>query len=376
MRFHAILLAVLAVPVLAGSEPLVTRKGTSSEGGLKNTITVTVRGLGPYLDANKITNPKYVLYLQGTAFPNLAVSDPAPGHDDLHFYLDRVDANREQWSTLLRNPLPLRKVPLTVGLEKGITFPSEVDEFQLRIYHPRVLYAGGVLFLILLALFVWMARQSDVLREAGPPPRIPRPGAAVPRRAYSLARVQMAVWFFVIAASFVLIWMITFGLDSISPNVLALIGISTGTGLAAAVVDGSKLASLKAKRDELLAEDSTHAATVAALAAKPQPLAPEDVQKQQLAIDRHESIAAEIAEIDKQIDTPAHESLIMDILSDANGISFHRFQMAVWTVILVMIFLVSVWRDLVMPDFSPTLLGLLSISSGTYLGFKFPEAKN
>jgi hypothetical protein len=33
----------------------------------------------------------------------------------------------------------------------------------------------------------------------------------------------------------------------------------------------------------------------------------------------------------------------------------------------------SVARDLVMPDFDTTLLGLMGISSGTYIGFKFPE---
>src|ERR1035437_1893005 len=58
-----------------------------------------------------------------------------------------------------------------------------------------------------------------------------------------------------------------------------------------------------------------------------------------------------------------------DILSDANGISFHRFQMASKTVVLVIMFLVSVWNDLGMPDINATLLGLMGISSGTYVGF-------
>jgi hypothetical protein len=376
MRSCVTILVAWLIPQLAWADPVVTRDGTSAEGALKTTITVTVRGLTDYLKSNNIQNPKFVLYLQGTGFSNLAVSVPTPGHDALQFYLDRVDANRSEWAALLRNPAPVREMPLTVGIDKGAVFSSEVEQFQLKIYTPKVLYLGAVLFLVLLLLFGWIAKTSDVLREAGPPPPSPSVGAPVPRKAYSLARVQMAVWFFVVAASFMLIWMITWALDSISPTILGLIGISAGTGLAAVIVDSGKLNSMRAQRDQLLAEDSGLAATLAALAARPQPLAPDDVQKQQAALNRRADIAAQVDELKKQIDTPAHDHFILDILSDANGISFNRFQMAVWTLILVIVFVVSVWKDLLMPDFNSTLLGLMGLSSGTYIGFKLPEVKN
>jgi hypothetical protein len=376
MRSSVIILIAWLIPQLAWADPVVTRDGTSAEGALKTTITVTVRGLAEYVKSNNIQNPKFVLYLQGTGFSNLAVSVPTPGHDTLQFYLDRVDANRSEWAALLRNPAPVREMPLTVGIEKGAIFSSEVEQFHLKVYAPKLLYLGAVLFLVLLLLFGWIAKTSDVLREAGPPPPSPSVGAPVPRKAYSLARVQMAVWFFVVAASFVLIWMITWALDSITPTVLGLIGISAGTGLAAVIVDSGKLNSMRAQRDQLLAEDSGLAATLAALAAKPQPLTPDDVQKQQAALNRRADIAIQVDELKRQIDTPAHDHFILDILSDANGISFNRFQMAVWTLILVIVFDVSVWRDLLMPDFNSTLLGLMGISSGTYIGFKLPEVKN
>jgi len=35
----------------------------------------------------------------------------------------------------------------------------------------------------------------------------------------------------------------------------------------------------------------------------------------------------------------------------------------------------SVQNNLTMPEFSTTLLGLMGISSGTYIGFKIPEQK-
>jgi hypothetical protein len=66
----------------------------------------------------------------------------------------------------------------------------------------------------------------------------------------------------------------------------------------------------------------------------------------------------------------------MDILSDSHGgVSIHRFQMFAWTLVLGVIFVGSVYTDLSMPEFNATLLGLMGISSGTYLGFKVPEKK-
>jgi len=67
------------------------------------------------------------------------------------------------------------------------------------------------------------------------------------------------------------------------------------------------------------------------------------------------------------------EHFIKDILSDANGINFHRFQIAVWTLVLGIIFINDVYENLAMPTFNTTLLGLLGLSAGTYLGLKIPE---
>ena len=65
----------------------------------------------------------------------------------------------------------------------------------------------------------------------------------------------------------------------------------------------------------------------------------------------------------------------LDLLSDENGISFHRLQMVIWTLVLGGVFVRAVYSDVVMPDFDATLLGLMGLSSGTYLGFKLPEKK-
>jgi hypothetical protein len=72
---------------------------------------------------------------------------------------------------------------------------------------------------------------------------------------------------------------------------------------------------------------------------------------------------------------PIWRGVLYDLLAENNQISFHRFQIFVWTVIIGVMFVVNVYNELAMPEFSATLLGLLGISAGTYIGFKLPETK-
>ncbi|HJX83051.1 MAG TPA: hypothetical protein VJ723_01760, partial [Candidatus Angelobacter sp.] len=60
-------------------------------------------------------------------------------------------------------------------------------------------------------------------------------------------------------------------------------------------------------------------------------------------------------------------------LTGSEGISLHRLQLLAWTAVLVFVFAAQVVSKMAIPDFNPTLLGLLGLSSGTYVGFKFPE---
>ena len=46
-----------------------------------------------------------------------------------------------------------------------------------------------------------------------------------------------------------------------------------------------------------------------------------------------------------------------------------------WTVVLTVDFIVRVAED-VMPNFDATLLGLMGISGGTYIGFKFRKSRD
>ena len=62
-----------------------------------------------------------------------------------------------------------------------------------------------------------------------------------------------------------------------------------------------------------------------------------------------------------------------DLISDSKGVSLHRFQNAIWTLVLGAVYALSVLAELSRPEFNATLLSLMGISSGTYIAFKFPE---
>lgn len=60
-------------------------------------------------------------------------------------------------------------------------------------------------------------------------------------------------------------------------------------------------------------------------------------------------------------------------IAGGTNVSLHRLQMIGWTLVLAIAFIAQVLNRLSIPDFNPTLLGLMGLSAGTYVGFKFPE---
>ena len=197
----------------------------------------------------------------------------------------------------------------------------------------------------------------------------------------------MAFWFFLVYSSYMAIWLITDALDTITPSLLALMGISAGTALGEALIDNGKDTARTNQLQDLTAErqaveqsitqsetdlDSTNTA--------PATLADQsnrDALNRMLTDSRTRlgQIDQQLRALNAQQITPASAGFLRDILSDGSGYSFHRFQIFAWTIVLGIIFMSSVYNNLTMPEFSPTLLGLMGLSAGTYLGFKFPEQK-
>jgi ABC-type Fe3+-siderophore transport system permease subunit len=67
------------------------------------------------------------------------------------------------------------------------------------------------------------------------------------------------------------------------------------------------------------------------------------------------------------------EGFFYDILSDINGVNFHRFQTFIWTVAIGLFFVWEVIKNLAMPEFDETLLTLQGISAATFLGLRGQE---
>ena len=204
------------------------------------------------------------------------------------------------------------------------------------------------------------------------------------KKPFSLSRLQMAVWFFLVLGAFIFLNLVTHSVDTLNQQALILIGIGTGTALGAALVDTSKRADRDSRLDELRPIADGLAAEITELqAADPQkPIDPKSglysaasLPSVQVAEKRAKLAAAvrEIKEIELERSTPVSKGFFKDILSDTGGVSFHRFQMLSWTIVLAFVFIYSVWERLAMPAFSVLLLSLMGISAGTYLGFKVPE---
>lgn len=50
-------------------------------------------------------------------------------------------------------------------------------------------------------------------------------------------------------------------------------------------------------------------------------------------------------------------------------------QFQLWCVVLMIVFCVTTYETMAMPDFNTGLLGLMGISSAAYAGMKIPEGK-
>ena len=180
---------------------------------------------------------KLVPFLNGRAVRGNYPEEIHPDRNRLHFHLEIKPQNKELWTDLLGAPHGLRHpVTFTIGLESESPFDSVYDQsnpLPLTVISPVYGVVGLLLVLFTLVLFTWLARTTNLIRE---------PGEAVPGklRPYNLGRTQMAFWFFLVYVSYVVIWLITDSLDTITPSLLGLMGISAGTALGEALIDSGK----------------------------------------------------------------------------------------------------------------------------------------
>lgn len=367
--------ATTAITSSASQEPdLVIPKQTLQPANLGDSIELkTSPKLGDFLAYATKQDKMVTLFLNGndTGIPP-ELTDPKSHR--LRFHLERNGDNKKVWLSLLRFPFRSTNpvVTASVGIKGGVARPSEATFTLVRVKWAGYAYFWLALMIGLLVLFGWLVRKRDLLRD-GPKPC-----------PYSLGRCQMAWWFFLILIGYVLIWLISGDQDTITESLLALMGISAGTALGAVLIEsagGDKdISEAAAERLAFQAEKENREKEVAA-AQTMATAAPADLLVQKQLADAKAALAvvdAKLLAVNNRLSgiarPPQTRGLFRDILSDSNGtVGLHRFQIFVWTIVLGIIFLVSVVTELSMPVFSATLLATMGISAGTYLGFKFPE---
>ena len=144
------------------------------------------------------------------------------------------------------------------------------------------------------------------------------------------------------------------------------VSLSGTAWIATAGLDG-KSSALKAEQNRLAEVQAPSAAQAARLVVLAVEIA--GIPAKRTALEEKRDAARRV------LKGPTTEGFLNDLVRDKRGVSFHRFQIVVWTVVLGFVFVTEVYQSLAMPEYSATLLSLMGITGGTYLGFKFPERK-
>ncbi|MGB5819801.1 MAG: hypothetical protein WBG90_09980 [Saonia sp.] len=154
---------------------------------------------------------------------------------------------------------------------------------------------------------------TDILRDK-----------TIPNKPYSFARVQLMWWTLIIVSCYTSYYGIYGALQDLDSSALILLGISIGTTTAARIIDNNEI---------------------------------------NRGINR-----------DKK--NQAFNNMVSNIISDANGISVHRFQAVVFNLVFGLMFIaefLDTTKGNKFVAFSAMELGLMGISSAAYVGLKLNE---
>src|SRR5262245_20374663 len=302
---------------------------------LDDLIRVEVDHLNEWATKNDAS--KLVPYLNGLAIRGNYPEEIHASQNHLQFHLQNTAENRKVWIDLLGEPHSTHKaVAFSVGLENQSPFDSVYDQqhrLWLTVINPPYGIVALVVVLVALVLLILLGTRTNLIRDGGV---CPVPGKLRP---YNLGRVQMAFWFFLIYSSYVTIWLITDALDTITASLLALMGISAGTALSDAFIDSSKmnaeadqLVNLTAEKQSLEEGIPELQNQINVLNAK-STLLPEDISNRDSLNQQVQQSRTRLAQVKDQIQivTPppgagVSKGFLRDILSDASGYSFHRYQ--------------------------------------------------
>lgn len=197
---------------------------------------------------------------------------------------------------------------------------------------------------------------------------------------YSLGTTQIVLWFLIIISAYLYLFLLTENTPSLNTTVLTLLGISTATALGNSFMNTNNQLTISNTINEYLLKKETFEGKIEILTEHLKTVTdPVLIESKKVELIENKTklkiLEGEIQDLADNLKSQPRKSFLIDLVSDSSGISFARFQIAAWTLVLGVIFVFKVWYTMNMPEFEVTLLTLMGISSGTFLTFKFPENK-
>ncbi len=297
------------------------------------------------------------LVLQLDGYPLNHIHGTSISNNELEFELTSDADSHPQWSAILGNASKIEKdVRVSVGCPNGQAV-SQTQEFILKITLWNLVRFFWILLpLIILVLSIFLCfRDGGLLRTSG----------ITAKRCYSLAKTQLAWWFYIIFFSFLSLFVITGSYTNIvTSQSMVLLGIGSLTTLGSSIIDN-------VSDEKNLDYDSDKNSQIQTL------------EDKRIKIESSRMKSAEkkkeLLDNKKQLNKYELQSIniLQDVVTDSSGqVNIHRYQIVIWTILLGFIFLYQVINTYKMPEFDTTLLALQGISSGTYLTLKASRENN
>jgi hypothetical protein len=287
----------------------------SNEIRLNSEVYVRVKNFTAFETIMKGSNKKVVLYIDDLALPGVyARFGDIPDSSDSRiviFFIPRTQDVVEIWDQLaLANKQSesfFEALPyVSIGLEgEGETSIISKIKYKLELADQKMFLFCSLIVVLLLISFILIIIKTDILNVSSY--KSPN-GKKAP---YCLAHTQMAIWFFTIISSWLMLYVLRHSVGTITSSLVILMGISSAT-----------------------------------------------------------SIGNMATQTGKNNNKRQSRGFLRDIVSEDSGkVSFHKFQMLAWTLVLVIVFIRQVYHLYVMPEFDSSLLVLMGLSSGTYVAF-------
>lgn len=282
--------------------------------GLDEELIVDITNIDSLLDQAKDMDAKVLLYINDLPLKDVVCEHVPEG---LRFYLRNEGAVNDLWNHLTETRSTeeffTKSVSISVGIEGLDPIHTKIDGKKGRVF--TIVLVRKTWFFLCMVLMLVILILFILLASKSDMLRDTGIAPATGRKPFSLSRVQMGIWFLVVISSWLFLYVCLHRFNLLTQSILILMGITSATGIGGMAMDAGKIQTVPSRS----------------------------------------------------------EGFMKDLVTDNNTVSLARFQNFAWTIVLVLVFLRSVFSTLKMPDFDSTLLTLMGISSGTYIGGKVTE---